>query len=246
MTDRLANKTALITGAAQGIGLASAVLFAKEGAKVIATDRNSQQLDKLAGTSSVETVVLDVTDDEAVRAMAESLGTIDILFNCAGVVHSGSILECSDEDWDSAFAVNTQSMFRIIRAMLPAMLQNSTGSIINMASVASSVAGVSNRFAYSASKAAVVGMTKSIAADFVAQGIRCNAICPGTVDTPSLADRISTADDPVAARQSFLDRQPMGRLGNAEEIAALALYLAADESAFTTGTIHIIDGGWTN
>ncbi len=246
MSKRLQNKTALVTGAAAGIGAAAVYLFATEGARVIATDRDADGLRQFDGLEHVNTVVLDVTDAQQISDARDQFGHINVLFNCAGIVHNGSILECSEQDWDQAFAVNVQSMYRLIRAFLPGMVKRGGGSIINMASVASSIAGVPSRFAYSASKAAVVGLTKSVAADFVAEGIRCNAICPGTVDTPSLAERINQAEDPVAARAAFMARQPSGRLGTAEEIAALALYLASDESVYTTGTTHVIDGGWTN
>jgi len=246
MSKRLQNKTALITGAAAGIGAAAVYMFANEGARIIATDRDADGLRQFDGLEHVNTVVLDVTDAQQISDAGDQFGRINVLFNCAGIVHNGSILECSEQDWDQAFAVNVQSMYRLIRAFLPGMVSRGGGSIINMASVASSIAGVPSRFAYSASKAAVIGLTKSVAADFVAEGIRCNAICPGTVDTPSLADRINQAEDPSAARAAFMARQPLGRLGTAEEIAALALYLASDESAYTTGTTHVIDGGWTN
>ena len=246
MSARLQNKKILITGAAAGIGAATVRLFAAEGAKVIATDRDADGLEVLSAISGVQTAVLDVTDAGQISAAVGKFQDLDVLFNCAGIVHNGSILECSEQDWEQAFAVNVQSMYRLIRGFLPAMIPHGGGSIINMASVASSVAGVPNRFAYSASKAAVIGLTKAVAADFVADGVRCNVICPGTVDTPSLQDRINQADDPAAAREAFLARQPTGRLGSTEEIAALALYLASDESSYTTGAVHVIDGGWTN
>jgi len=246
MSKRLQNKTALITGAAAGIGAAATYLFAAEGARVIATDRDAGGLRQFDNLEHVQTVVLDVTDAQQISGAGNQFGHINVLFNCAGIVHNGNILECSEQNWDQAFAVNVQPMYRLIRAFLPGMIKRGGGSIINMASVASSLAGVPSRFAYSASKAAVVGLTKSVAADFVAEGIRCNAICPGTVDTPSLGERINQAEDPVATRAAFMARQPSGRLGTAEEIAALALYLASDESAYTTGTTHVIDGGWTN
>ncbi|HZZ02528.1 SDR family oxidoreductase [Paraburkholderia sp.] len=247
MTQRLAGKTALITAAGQGIGLATAELFAREGARVIATDI---RIDGLAG-KPVEARKLDVRDNAAIKALAAELGPIDVLFNCAGFVHAGNILECSEEDWDFAFDLNAKAMYRMIRAFLPAMLEKGGGSIINMSSAASSVKGVPNRFAYSASKAAVIGLTKSVAADFITRGVRCNAICPGTVASPSLEQRIveqakaqgATLDVVQAA---FVARQPMGRIGKPEEIAALALYLASDESSFTTGHAHVIDGGWSN
>ncbi|WP_199540688.1 SDR family oxidoreductase [Paraburkholderia kururiensis] len=247
MVQRLNGKTALITAAGQGIGLATAELFAREGARVIATDI---RIDGLAG-KPVEAHKLDVLDASAIEALARDVGPIDVLFNCAGFVHAGSILEASEEDWDFAFNLNVKAMYRTIRAFLPGMLEKGGGSIINMSSAASSIKGVPNRFVYGASKAAVIGLTKSVAADFVTRGIRCNAICPGTVASPSLEERIAaqakaqgiTVD---AARAAFVARQPMGRVGKAEEIAALALYLASDESGFTTGQAHVIDGGWAN
>lgn len=247
MVQRLNGKTALITAAGQGIGLATAELFAREGARVIATDI---RIDGLAG-KPVEAHKLDVLDAAAIEALARDVGPIDVLFNCAGFVHAGSILEASEEDWDFAFNLNAKAMYRTIRAFLPGMLEKGSGSIINMSSAASSIKGVPNRFVYGASKAAVIGLTKSVAADFVTRGIRCNAICPGTVASPSLEERIAaqakaqgiTVD---AARAAFVARQPMGRVGKAEEIAALALYLASDESGFTTGQAHVIDGGWAN
>src|SRR3954452_20732552 len=241
MTQRLAGKTALITAAGQGIGLATAELFAREGERVIATDI---RIDGLAG-KPVHARTLDVLDNAAIKALAAEIGAIDVLFNCAGYVHAGSILECSEEDWDFAFDLNAKAMYGMIGAFLPAMLEKGSGSIINMSSAASSVKGVPNRFAYGASKAAVIGLTKSIAADFAARNIRCNAICPGTVETPSLEDRMKSQGDYETARRAFIARQPMGRLGRPEEIAYLALYLASDESAYTTGTIHVIDGCMT-
>jgi 2-keto-3-deoxy-L-fuconate dehydrogenase len=247
MTQRLAGKTALITAAGQGIGLATAELFAREGARVIATDI---RIDGLAG-KPLEARKLDVLDGAAIKALAAEVGTIDVLFNCAGFVHAGNILECSEEDWDFAFDLNAKAMYRMIRAFLPAMLEKGGGSIINMSSAASSVKGVPNRFAYGASKAAVVGLTKSVAADFVTRGVRCNAICPGTVSSPSLEQRIAAQAQAQGAaldavQAAFVARQPMGRIGKPEEIAALALYLASDESSFTTGQLHVIDGGWSN
>lgn len=239
---RLANKTVLITAAGQGIGRATAELFAREGARVIATDVNEAALYDVAGC---ETRRLDVLDPAAIQALADELGAIDVLFNCAGVVHAGTILQCDETDWRMAFALNVDAQHHTIRAFLPAMLRAGGGSIINMSSVAGSIKGVPNRLAYCATKAAVVGLTKSVAADFVAQGIRCNAICPGTVETPSLHQRLTDTGDYAAAHAAFTARQPIGRLGKAEEIASLALYLASDESAFTTGQVHIIDGGWS-
>jgi len=244
---RLAGKRAVITAAAQGIGRASAEMFVREGAHVIATDVNGDGLATLAGC---DTRQLDVTETQAIAALAAAAGPVDILFNCAGIVHGGTILECTSEDWNRAFEVNVTAMFQMIRAFVPGMLERGHGSIINMSSVASSVTGVPNRFAYGASKAAVIGLTKSIAVDFVARGIRCNAICPGTVDSPSLQGRIRAQASASGAaeadvRAQFEKRQPMGRLGRPEEIAALAVYLASDESAFTTGTVAVVDGGWT-
>jgi 2-keto-3-deoxy-L-fuconate dehydrogenase len=248
---RLAGKTVLITAAAQGIGRASVELFAREGARVIATDISKQHLDELAGFANVETHLLDVTDDAAIKALVAKVGAVDVLFNCAGYVAAGNILDCDDKAWDFSFNLNAKAMFHTIRAVLPGMLAKKSGSIVNIASAASSVKGVANRFAYGASKAAVVGLTKSVAADFVAQGVRCNAICPGTIESPSLNQRITTqaketGKSETEVRQAFVGRQPMGRIGKAEEVAALALYLASDESAFTTGAIHMIDGGWSN
>jgi 2-keto-3-deoxy-L-fuconate dehydrogenase len=243
----LSGKRALVTAAGQGIGRSSAEAFVREGADVVATDLNA---DLLAGLGCT-TERLDVTDPRAIAKLAGDIGPVDILFNCAGIVHAGTVLECSDADWDRAFAINVTAMFHTIRAVLPGMLGRSRGSIINMSSVASSVTGVPNRFAYGASKAAVVGITKSVAADFVSRGIRCNAICPGTVESPSLRDRVRAQADSSGQQEAdvlaqFEQRQPMGRLGRPAEIAALAVYLASDESAFTTGTVSIIDGGWTN
>nr|WP_173645516.1 SDR family oxidoreductase [Marinobacterium profundum] len=246
LTKRLAGKTALVTAAAQGIGKATVELFAAEGARVIATDINAQALEALQGVAGVETRVLDVTDADAVAALARDVGALDVLFNCAGFVHSGNILEVSDKDWDFSFQLNVTAMFRMIRTFLPAMLEQGGGSIINMASVAGSLKGVPTRCAYGATKAAVVGLTKSVAADFVQQGIRCNAICPGTVESPSLEGRMQATGDYAKARADFLARQPMGRLGRPQEIAELALYLACDASAYTTGQTHVIDGGWLN
>ncbi len=242
MSKRLAGKTALVTAAGQGIGKATAELFAAEGADVLATDINEAGLAQLSG---VRTKVLDVTDGAAVEALAEEVGAVDILFNCAGFVHHGTILEVSNDDWSFSFDVNVRSMYLMIRNFLPAMLDGAGASIINMASVASSVRGLVERCAYGASKAAVIGLTKSVAADYVDKGIRCNAICPGTVATPSLEERIDALPDPVKARVEFVARQPMGRLGTPEEIAELCVYLAADESAYMTGGVISIDGGMT-
>lgn len=240
---RLQGKLCVVTAAGQGIGRTTAERFAAEGARVVATDIDSRLLETLNG---VQTAVLDVTDGGAVRRFAERTGAVDVLFNCAGIVHAGTILDSDETDWDCAFDVNVKSMYRTIRAFLPAMLDAGRGSILNMASVGSSVKGVPNRFVYSASKAAVIGLTKSVAADFVTRGIRCNAICPGTVDSPSLHDRLRAAGDYERAKTEFVARQPMGRFGSTHEIAALVAYLASDEAGFTTGQIHIVDGGWAN
>ncbi len=240
---KLTGKTVLVTAAAQGIGKASAELLASEGARVIATDVN---LDVLQSVANCERRRLDVLDVDAIAQLASELGTIDVLFNCAGYVHAGTILDCDEKSWNFSFSLNVTAMYRIIKAFLPGMLKAGGGSIINMASVASSVKGVPNRFAYCSSKAAVIGMTKAIAADFVGQGIRCNAICPGTIQTPSLDQRLEATGDFQAAQAAFIARQPMGRLGRPEEIAQLVLYLASDASSFTTGVAHVIDGGWAN
>jgi 2-keto-3-deoxy-L-fuconate dehydrogenase len=242
---RLVGKTALITAAGQGIGRATAELYALQGATVIATDVNDAALAELQAMNGVSAVKLDVTDVQAVKDVLGQTGPLDILFNCAGVVANGTILECSKEDWDFSFNLNVTAMFQMIQTALPAMLENGGGSIINMSSVASSIKGVPNRFAYCASKAAVIGLTKSVAADYIKQGIRCNAICPGTVDSPSMHGRLRATGDYESALAAFIDRQPMGRIGKAAEIASLALYLASDESAFTTGQTHAIDGGWS-
>lgn len=234
-----------MTAAGQGIGRAAVLAMAAEGAEVLATDIDPALLAHLDGVPGVRTTPLDVTQRAAVEQVCQAAGRLDVLFNCAGWVHQGGILECTEADWDRSFAVNVRSMYFTIRAVLPAMVQGGGGSIVNMASVASSVRGLPQRFAYGASKAAVIGLTKSIAADFVGQGVRCNAICPGTVDTPSLAERINAFPDPVAARQNFVARQPMGRLATAEEIAPLVVFLASDESRFVTGVAYSIDGGMT-
>lgn len=246
MPRRLTGKTALVTAAGQGIGRATAIAFTDEGATVWATDINDAALSALAaGHPAIRTRRLDVRDSSAVEALASELGAIDVLFNCAGFVHHGTILDCTEKDWDFSFDLNVKSMYRTCHAFLPAMLKAGHASIINMSSAVSSVKGAPNRFVYGATKAAVVGFTKGIAADFVRQGIRCNAICAGTVQTPSLDERIAARGDVEKARADFIARQPMGRLGTPEEIAALAVYLASDESSFTTGQIHIIDGGWS-
>jgi 2-keto-3-deoxy-L-fuconate dehydrogenase len=243
--DRLKGKIALVTAAGQGMGRAAAVAFAAEGARVWATDINATALASLADTPNVTTQALDVTDGAAVARTAQAAGGVDVLFNCAGYVHNGTIMDCSEEEWDKSFAVNIKSMYRVTRAFLPGMLAKGKGSIINMASVVSSVRGVPNRFAYGTTKAAVIGFTKAIAADYVKQGIRCNAVCPGTVDTPSLRERMSALPDPVQARKDFVARQPMGRLGTTDDIAPLLVYLASDESSFATGTLFTVDGGMT-
>lgn len=254
---RVEGKTALVTAAGKGIGRASALALAREGATVWATDVDEQALAELAaeaaaeGLAGLKTACLDVLDTAAVNAFAERIGKVDVLFNCAGFVHHGSILECGEKDWDFSFDLNAKAMYRTIRACLPAMLAGGGASIINMASAASSVKGVPNRFVYGASKAAVIGLSKAVAADYVQQGIRCNAICPGTVESPSLQGRIraqaeQAGADEAAIRAAFVARQPIGRVGRPEEVAALVVYLASDESSFTTGTIHMIDGGWSN
>jgi 2-keto-3-deoxy-L-fuconate dehydrogenase len=243
---RLQGKKAFLTAAGQGIGAATARAFAAEGAQVHATDLNDQLLQKLAAEiPGIHVRKLDVRDTQAVNALAAELGAIDILFNCAGFVHQGTILDCSEQDWDFSFDLNVKSMYRTTRAFLPAMIAAQKGSIINMSSGASSIKGAPNRFVYGATKAAVIGLTKALAADVIRQGIRVNAICPGTVESPSLEQRIAALGDVEKARKEFVARQPMGRLGKPEEIAALAVYLASDESSFTTGQFHIIDGGWT-
>jgi 2-keto-3-deoxy-L-fuconate dehydrogenase len=239
----LSGKSVLVTAAGQGIGKASAVAFAKAGASVHATDINEVALATLAGESGIATRKLDVLSDAAVEAAVKEIGAIDVLFNCAGFVHSGSILEMKDGDLDFAFDLNVKAMIRTIRAVLPGMIERGGGAIINMSSVAGSIKGVPNRFAYGVTKAAVIGLTKAVAADFVGKGIRCNAICPGTVESPSLQDRMRAQGDYDAARAAFIARQPMGRLGTPEEIAELAVYLAG--ATYTSGQAYAIDGGWT-
>ncbi|MEA3193167.1 MAG: 2-keto-3-deoxy-L-fuconate dehydrogenase [Betaproteobacteria bacterium] len=245
MAGRLAGKTAFITAAGQGMGRAAAVAFAREGATVWATDMNAKTVGELDGKDGIRARALDVTDEAAVAKISKEVGDIDVLFNCAGIVHHGAILEATTKDWEQAFAVNVKSMFLVSKAFIPGMLEKGRGSIINMASVASSLKGLPNRFVYGASKAAVIGLTKSIAADFVAKGIRCNAICPGTVDTPSLQGRINAFADPVQARKDFVARQPMGRLGTVDDIMGILIFLASDESLFATGNAFSIDGGMT-
>ena len=241
MSGRLAGKKAFITAAAQGIGRATAETFLREGAEVIATDINTDILSQLSG--NVITEHLDARDNIKIQEAAARHGAVDILFNCAGYVHNGTLLESTEEDWDFAFDLNVKSMYRVTKAFLPAMIENGGGSIINTSSVASAVKGIVNRCVYSATKAAVTGLTKSLAADYVSQGIRCNAIAPGTIDTPSLGDRINAAPDPEKQRKDFIARQPMGRLGTAQEVAHLVLFLASDESAFCTGQLYEVDGG---
>jgi 2-keto-3-deoxy-L-fuconate dehydrogenase len=240
---RLDGKTCLVTAAGQGIGRASALAMAAQGARVIATDINETAL---AGLDGCETRRLDVRDGAAIAALAAEIGAPDALFNCAGFVANGTILDCDEAQWDFSFDLNVKAMYRMIRAFLPGMIENGGGSIINMSSVASSIIGAPNRFVYGASKAAVLGLTKAVAADFVTKGIRCNAICPGTVESPSLEERLKATGDYAAARAAFTARQPMGRIARAEEIAALVVYLASDESSYTTGVAHVIDGGWSN
>jgi 2-keto-3-deoxy-L-fuconate dehydrogenase len=243
--DRLKGKIAFITAAGQGMGRAAAVAFAAEGARVWATDINAKVLDSLASTPNVTTRALDVTDGAAVARVAAEVGGVDVLFNCAGYVHNGTILDCTEQEWDKSFDVNIKAMYRVTRAFLPGMLGKGKGSIINMASVVSSIRGVPNRFAYGTTKAAVIGFTKAIAADHVKQGLRCNAVCPGTIDTPSLQARMNALPDPVQARKDFVARQPMGRLGTTDDIAPLLVYLASDESSFATGVAFTVDGGMT-
>jgi 2-keto-3-deoxy-L-fuconate dehydrogenase len=246
MSGRLAGKTALVTAAGQGIGRATAIAFADQGAVVWATDINESALAALGqDRPEIRTRSLDVLDAQAVLDCAAQVGTLDVLFNCAGYVHHGSILDCSEKDWDFSFDLNVKSMYRTCRAFLPGMLHATKGSIINMSSAASSIKAAPNRFVYGSTKAAVIGLTKAIAADFIRSGIRCNAICPGTVQSPSLDQRIAAQGDVEKARSEFVARQPMGRIGRPEEIAALAVYLASDESRYTTGQVHIIDGGFS-
>ena len=247
MAGRLAGKTAFLTAAAQGIGRATAEAFLAESARVIATDLDAG---KLHGLDGAECLPLDVRSTAAVNALAEAVGPVDILFNCAGYVHHGTVLECSESDWDFSMDLNVKSMHRTITAFLPGMLGRGHGSIVNVASGASSVRGIPNRYVYGASKAAVIGLTKAVAADFIKRGIRCNAICPGTIESPSLGDRIHTLADKTGqsvdqVQQAFIERQPMGRLGTAREIAMIAVYLASDESSYTTGTINPVDGGFS-
>ena len=242
---RLAKKRAFVTGAGQGIGRAVALAFAAEGASVVAASRTLAKMSDLAGRGAIEPVALDVTDGQAVREAVRAAGPVDILFNCAGWVHNGTILDASEADWQASFDSNVTSMFHTIQAALPGMVERGGGSIINVASVASSITGVANRAAYGASKAAVIGLTKAVARDFIRSGVRCNALCPGTTETPSLQKRIEATADPEATRRAFAERPPIGRLGKVEEVAAAALYLAGDDADFTTGTVTVVDGGQT-
>lgn len=251
MSNRLAGKTAFITAAGQGIGRAVALAFVREGARVVATDINAALLASLQAECGCTVQRLDVTDAAAIAAAAAAHAPVDVLFNGAGFVHAGTVLDCTEDDWDFAFELNVRSQFRTIKAFLPGMLARAGGSIINMASVAGSIKGAPNRFAYGSTKAAVIGLTKAVAADFITKGIRCNAICPGTVESPSLRERIAaqaqaSGQTIAQVEAAFVARQPMGRVGRVDEIAALAVYLASDESTFTTGTAQIIDGGWSN
>jgi 2-keto-3-deoxy-L-fuconate dehydrogenase len=243
--DRLKDKVCVVTAAGQGIGRASALAMFEEGAHVVATDINGDALEELKA-HGLETALLDVLDPAAITAFRDRVGGADVLFNCAGFVEHGTILECDDAKWAFSFDLNVTAMYRMIRAFLPGMIAKGSGSIVNMASVAGSIVAVPNRFVYGASKAAVIGLTKSVAADFITKGIRCNCICPGTVESPSLDARMRAQGDYETARKAFVARQPMGRIGRAEEIAALAVYLASDESSYTTGVAHVIDGGLSN
>ena len=245
MAGRLQGKVAFVTAAGQGIGRGAALAFAREGATVWASDLNAKTLAALEGRDGIRTRPLDATDEQAIARVAAEVGDIDVLFNCAGFVHHGTILDCTPQDWDFSFNINVRSMYLVTRAFLPGMLKKGAGSIINMASVASSLKGLPNRFVYGATKAAVIGLTKAIAADYVRQGIRCNAICPGTVDTPSLGERINAFADPVQARKDFIARQPMGKLGTVDDITGILVFLASDESLFATGNAYAIDGGMT-
>ena len=243
MAGRLEGKVAFVTAAGQGMGRGTALAFAREGAQVWATDINPNTLAEIDGRQGIRTRVLDATDEEGIGRIAREVGDIDVLFNCAGVVQHGTILDCTPQEWDTSFKVNVKSMYLVTRAFLPGMLKKEKGSIINMSSVASSIRGLPNRFVYGATKAAVIGLTKAIAADYVGKGIRCNALCPGTIDTPSLQGRINALQDPLQARKDFVARQPMGRLGTVEDITGILVYLASDESLFVTGNTFSVDGG---
>lgn len=245
MAGRLNGKVAFVTAGGQGIGRGAALAFAREGATVWATDLNAKTLAEIDGRDGIRTRQLDATDEQAIARVTAEVGDIDVLFNCAGYVHHGTILDCTPKDWDFSFNVNVRSMYLVTRAFIPGMLKKGRGSIINMASVASSIKGLPKRFVYGASKAAVIGLTKAIAADTVRQGIRCNAICPGTVDTPSLGERINAFADPVQARKDFIARQPMGKLGTVDDMVGILVFLASDESLFATGNAYAIDGGMT-
>ncbi|MFC6489210.1 SDR family oxidoreductase [Nitratireductor sp. GCM10026969] len=246
MDGRLSGKRAFVTGAGQGIGRAIALAFAQEGAEVVAASRTAEKMADLPAISSlIAPVALDVIDSAAVRRAMSDAGTVDVLVNCAGWVHEGTVLDCSEEDWARSLDQNVTSCFHTIRAVLPGMIERGSGSIVNVASVASSITGVANRAAYGASKAAVIGLTKAVARDVIRSGVRVNALCPGTTQSPSLEARIAATEDPETTRRAFMERQPMGRLGTADEMAAAALYLAGEESAFTTGTIIVVDGGQT-
>ena len=246
MSERLKNKNAIVTAAGQGIGKATAIAFHNEGANVIATDLNEETLKNLNKEyPKIKVQKLDSTNKVEIESFTKTLGKVDILFNAVGFVHHGTILECEEKDWDFSFNVNIKSMYFMVKSILPKMIEQNGGSIINISSIASSIRGLPNRFVYGASKAAIIGFTKSIAADFVKQNIRCNTIAPGTVHTPSWEDRVKASKDPVQAKKDFIARQPMGRLGTPEEIAAIAIYLASDESTFATGNIFSVDGGMT-
>jgi 2-dehydro-3-deoxy-L-fuconate 4-dehydrogenase len=243
---KLLNKNVVVTAAAAGIGRATCELFQQQGATIWATDIDKEGLKKLgAQYPSIKTMVVDVTDDKDIQSLKKEISNPDVLFNCAGFVHNGNILDCKQDDWDFSFKLNVESCYKMIKAFLPGMLANGGGSIVNMSSIASSLKGAPNRFVYAATKAAVIGLTKSVAIDYVKQGIRCNAVCPGTIDSPSLQDRLNAFDDPVQARQDFEARQPIGRIGRVDEVAKLVLFLASDDSSYCTGSTYAVDGGWS-
>jgi 2-dehydro-3-deoxy-L-fuconate 4-dehydrogenase len=243
---KLLNKNVVVTAAAAGIGRATCELFQQQGATIWATDIDKEGLKKLgAQYPSIKTMVVDVTDDKDIQSLKKEISNPDVLFNCAGFVHNGNILDCKQDDWDFSFKLNVESCYKMIKAFLPSMLANGGGSIVNMSSIASSLKGAPNRFVYAATKAAVIGLTKSVAIDYVKQGIRCNAVCPGTIDSPSLQDRLNAFDDPVQARQDFEARQPIGRIGRVDEVAKLVLFLASDDSSYCTGSTYAVDGGWS-